>query len=411
VDLAHAEGGGTPTGQHTVVARGAMTASEAPPPRLVALNLVDHPQNGSQLGVIAKRTYRVRGGRCVVDEQQLPLVEVPRVTDDGAALLHDLDIVLNRQRVDVIVTGKARPPRKASAFEVSLRIGPLQRRLSVFGDRRVERDHAGRVLFSAPATVEEIDLGWASAFGGVDAAAIRKHGDPLEGYCRDAKKPFFPAFGRFAYPRNRAGKGYLMEITDDSLESCALPNLEDPSNPLTPESLAIGRPERWPAAPLPASFGWLSYGCFPRTGMLGITTPYDMAACPPATFAEVKLGILDVKSIRPETPLPDRLDLGAAQQSAIGMRAEQLDPGAPVELVNCHPQSPQWRFALAAEKPTMALQLPGERPVTLEPKIRTVLLEPELDRLSVVWVGEHRVPIPVGPGKRALIKFVAQWTR
>lgn len=388
-----------------------MIASELPPPRLAALNLVNHPQNGSQLGVVAKRTYRIRGGRCVLDDQQVPLVEIPRVTEDGAALLHDLDIVLNRRRVDVIISGKARPSRRAGAFDVVLRIGSLQRRLSAFGDRRVSRDHAGRLRFSDPELVEEVDLGWASSFGGVDVAAIRKHGDPFAGYCRDAKRSYSPAFGRFAYPRNRIGKGYLMEATDESLESCALPNLEDPLSLLAPESLAIGRPERWPAAALPASFGWLSYGCFPRTGMLGLTIPYDVTACPPASFAEVKLGVLDVKSIRPETALPDRLDLGAAQQSAMGMRAEQLDPGSPVELVNCHPRSPHWRFSLAAEKPTLALQLPGEKAVMLEPKIRTVLLEPELDRVSVVWVGEHRVPAPVGPGKRALIKFAAQWTR
>jgi hypothetical protein len=373
------------------------------------MNLVDHPVNGSQVGIIVKRTYRVRVGRCVVDDEQVPLVEVPRVTEDGAALLHDLDTVLNRQHADVIVAGKARPPRKTGAFDVALRIGSLDRRMLAFGHRRVGRDHAGRLRFSDPDPVDEVDLGWASAYGGVDESAIRKHGDPFEGYCRDAERKYSPRFGRFAYPRNRVGKGYLMEATNEGLTTCALPNLEEPFNLLTPEKLALERPERWPAGPLPASFGWLSYGCFPRAGMLGLTTPYDPAVCPPASFAEVKLGVLNVKSIEPRTALPDRLDLGAAQQSAVGMRAQQIDPGTPVEVVNCHPQNARWRFSMPGEKPTMVLQMPGERPVALEPKIRTVLLEPDGDRLCVVWVGEHCVPVPVGPGKRAHIKFAVQW--
>ena len=41
---------------------------------------------GSQVGIIAKRTYRVVGQRCVVDDEQVPLVEVQRFSDDKAAL-------------------------------------------------------------------------------------------------------------------------------------------------------------------------------------------------------------------------------------------------------------------------------------------------------------------------------------
>jgi hypothetical protein len=38
-----------------------------------------------------------------------------------------------------------------------------------------------------------------------------------------------------------------------------------------------------------------------------------------------------------------------------------------------------------------------------------VFLQPERDRVSIVWVGAHREPTPVGPGKKTLIKHGVQW--
>jgi hypothetical protein len=383
--------------------------TEAPAPRVSALNVTDHPDKGSQVGVIAKRTYLVRGGRCVVADQQVALVEEPQTTQDGAELLHDLDIVLNRRNTDVIILGKAHPLHKARSFEICVRIGGLDRRLLAFGDRRCWRDQAGRLRFSEPEPVEEFDLGWTSAYGGVDVSALKAHGDPIEAMMKDAGQPYEPKFGLYAYPRNRVGKGYLIEATDEALSACALPNIERRSQRLTPERLAQGKRDRWPHGPIVAGLGWLSYGSFPRMAMLGMPPPYDPVACPPEGFREVEVGLLKAKSIAPATPLQDRFDLGAAQESAVGMRVAEIKPGASAELQNCHPQHSVWAFELPREVPSLALQLPEQKPVALEPKIRTVLIQPELNRICIVWVAEHREPTPIGPGKRAQIKHGVKW--
>lgn len=379
-------------------------------PRVCALNVVDHPDGGSQVGVVAKRTYLIRGGRCAVADEQVALVEAPRMSDDDSELLHDFDVALNRRQTDVIVLGKAHPPRKERSFEVRVRVGPLDRRLLVFGDRKVWRDSIGRLRFTDAEPVEELDLGWSSAYGGIDAIAWKVHGDPLEAFSKDAGQPFNPRFGTYAYPRNRTGKGYLIEASHEALAACALPNLEDPARLLSPERLAIGHPQRWPDGPPVAGLGWLSYASFPRTAMLGLPPPYDVAACPPEAFWEVKLGLLKAKSIAPVAPLQERFDLGAAQESAVGMRIADLAPGAMVELQSCHPKLAAWTFALPREVPTLALQMPDQRPIAPEPKIRTLLIEPELDRICVVWVAEHREPSPVGPGKQTHVKYGVKWT-
>jgi hypothetical protein len=371
--------------------------------------VVDHPARGSQVGIIAKRTYRVVGQRCVVLDEQVPIVEIPRLSEDQAMLLHDVDGVLNRQEVDVVIEGKARVLRPTPSFDLRLRVGNLDRKLRVFGTRVCYRGPGGRLRFSDPTPIEEVPLDWTSAYGGFDSVALARHGDPLEGFCAEAKKPYNPRFGRYAYPRNRAGKGYLIEATDEALERCGLPSIEEPLQLLSPDRLAIGSPDRWPAGPFVAGLGWLSYGNFPRSAMLGVPSPYDATACPPASFFEVTVKALNVESIAPHAPLQQRFDLRSAQQAALGMRTPSVAPGAPVSIVNAHPQKASWDFTLARETPVLAIQMPGGRPISLDAKIRTVFVQPELDRVSVVWVGEHREATPVGPGKRSLIKYGVQW--
>lgn len=390
-----------------------MAASDdaaAKAPRLSMVNVVDHPRGGSQVGVIAKRTYRVAGGRCLPSDEQIPLVEGPRFSSDRSALLHDMDSVLNRTAADVIVDGNARPPRAGMpSFEMRVKVGPLDRAFAIFGERRCYRDAGGRLRFSGATPVEAVPLDWTTSYGGFDAVALARNGDPLLDLKTLAKEPYSPRFGRYAYPRNRAGKGYLIDATNEALEASALPNVEEPLQLLSPERLAIGAPEKWPAAPIVAATGWLSYANFPRAAMLGMPPLYDPAACPPASFFEVKIAAISAASIAPATPLVKRLDVRVAQQSAVGMRLPEVPPGAPVAIVNAHPKLSVWDFSLSREVPLMALQMPGAKPVRLEPKIRTIYIQPDLDRVSIVWVGEHEEATPVGPGKRALIKHGVEW--
>ncbi|HVT09344.1 MAG TPA: DUF2169 domain-containing protein [Polyangia bacterium] len=385
-------------------------AAEAVAPRVSMVMIAAHPSGGSLVGVVAKRTYRVAAQRCFVADDQLPLVEQPRFSDDRAILLHDLDCVLNRREVDVVLEGHARPARaRAPSFQMRVRVGSLDRKLAVFGERRCYRAASGRLQFSAPEPIEAVPLDWTSSYGGFDSVALAGHGDPLLQLREQAKQPYSPRFGRFAYPRNRAGKGYLIEPTDDALAACALPNVEEPLALLSPERLAVGAHDRWPAAPTVAAVGWLSYASFPRAAMLGIPPVYDAAACPPASFFEVRMGVLKADSLAAAIPFPNRLDLRVAQQAALGMRLPLLAAGAPVSVVNAHPAIPVWEFTLPREVPTLVVQMPGSKPARLEPKIRTVHIQPEHDRLSLVWVGELDEPVFVGPNKRALIKHAIEW--
>ncbi|HTU58596.1 MAG TPA: DUF2169 domain-containing protein [Polyangiales bacterium] len=374
-----------------------------------ALNVVNGFAGGSIVGVIAKRTYRVAGGACWVADAQLALTEAPSATDDNVVLLQDMDTSLQRRQVDVIVHGKARVATPRTAFDVRLRVGTLDRVLRVFGERACSLSTWGKPLFSYAARVESVDLSWHNAYGGVDRVALAKHGDPLEQHYRELQEPYQAEFGAYAYPRNRAGKGYLIEATAEALAACHLPNLEEPADLLTPERLIVGHPQRWPLGPAVAAVGFLNYNYFPRSAMLALAPPFDSKHILPTDFFEVRMKVLRPESIADVMPIQNRLDLGCAQQSALGMRMAHVAPGERVEFTHVHPHFERWSFSLPNEYPSLLLKLPDQATTELEPKIRTLLFEPELDRLSIVWVGERAEAMPIGPGKREQIRCAVRW--
>ncbi|WP_394844463.1 DUF2169 domain-containing protein [Pendulispora brunnea] len=365
------------------------------------------------MGVIAKRTYVVQADRCVPADEQFALVEEPQFTEDSSVLVHDSDLVLNRRRADVIVTGHAYAPNgRATIFDAHVRLGELDRRLRIFGDRQCRLDYSGRVQFSPPAVVETVALDWTAGYGGADLVALARHGDPTREITEAAGGAYDPRYGLFAYPRNPAGRGYVTEATSDALEACRLPNLEVPTWLLTPETLCVGTFTRWPAGPPVAGVGWLSYNYFPRTAMLGLPPlVYDDAEFAPSNFLEVRAGIVRSPDVvAPDSTVAQRLDLGAAQGAALGMQLSRIWPGSAVELLHLHPRQPLWRFALAEEMPRIALQMPDEPVAELTPEIRTVEIHPDRDLVCVVWVAQHRTSLPVGPGKFAKIRHAVSWT-
>jgi hypothetical protein len=121
-----------------------------------------------------------------------------------------LDMGLPKSGAEVLSAGLCRAPGKkpVTAMEICFRVGPVRRRLAVFGDR--ERLPGGGL--SAPLPFVGMPLTWDRAFGGPDFAA------------------------------NPAGKG----LDKDNKPGRQVPNVEDPENLVLNDD---DKPE--PACPLP----------------------------------------------------------------------------------------------------------------------------------------------------------------
>ncbi len=128
------------------------------------------------------------------------------------------DMVPLKPGVDLFVLGKAYAPgqRPAERMEVSFRLGSLERRLLVVGDRQWRTPQDA----TSPQPFLEMPVTYANAYGG----ETEIQGSAL------------------AFPNNPLGKGFILE--KDMAPGKPLPNIESPAQPI----------KCWEDQPTPAGF-------------------------------------------------------------------------------------------------------------------------------------------------------------
>ena len=380
--------------------------------RLSVVLSASDPDRRWCLGVVTKRTYKVAmGGRLVEAPEQAPLAEEPVLAEDGVTLAADTDALLRKPRTDVVVLGNAYPHSGDRKARISIRVGQNQRELCVFGERRIERGFDGRVIFSPPDHFDKISLDWRSAYGGYDAAALEAYGDPTSDLRKAAGHSTAPEFGLYAYPRNPMGRGYLVEVTSRGIDLCKLPLVEDPRFLLTPEALVAGNSLAWPACPPPASTAFLPYSFFPRMTLLGMPAPlYDFERFSGASFFEVVSGLMNASSLAEEAHVATLFDPRGLQCAAPSMQWATPAPGTEVELRNIHPRQSSWRFRLGSRVPQMYVRVGTDKPVALSPAIKTIVIEPEEDKVALVWVGETVLELPMDPANLDKVQHAVLWS-
>ncbi|EDM73923.1 hypothetical protein PPSIR1_14215 [Plesiocystis pacifica SIR-1] len=378
--------------------------SEAP--ALTQMPISGADRNGRMsLGVLAKRTYLVGpDGRCHLAPEQLPLnygvVEDP---DNPECILAEPDLFLDKLETDVVVRGHAWNHAGAPAFYAGVQVHRYPaKQVAVFGERKLIKTATGRIAFSEPTVLDKVPLSYAYAYGGVDERAEREWGstveamgDQLDPETRDL---VLSAASPWRYPRNRGGKGYLVDDHPESLDALELPNLEDPHDLLSGDRIIVRDPWYWPLLPIPASFDWLDGGNFPRMGYFGQTPEWaedDLTQYVDA-FPEVRYGYADRKIFfYPPNLLdiPKHFDRRALNGASMGLRFPYLGGGETITTANLHPQLPNWSVRLPGERPTLWVDDRAGGLNELRPQLYTVVLEPDEGRLTLLWVG-------FGPAKR-----------
>jgi len=201
------------------------------------------PPGEPNITVLAKAVFSIAPGETAIRSRSpIPFYENDTFIGGNDPLicppLHEIDLVVWKPMTDVIIHGNAYAPRgkRAYFFDAGVAIGPIVRKVRVFGNRKV--DASGIFLkFSDPVSFDEMPLNFSLAYGGTDTLS----------------NPENPR----SYPRNPVGKGFVIDTDRVNLHGMVLPNLEDPSNLLTPGNLLIKRYERWKDAPTPRAFGFL----------------------------------------------------------------------------------------------------------------------------------------------------------
>lgn len=383
----------------------ATAAVPAPPARQISGR---DPENPFILAVLVKRTYRIEfTGRCVPSEVPLPLAEEPQEAPDNPdLLLHDTDLFPFKPATDVVLNGFAYAPSGLRKFQASLQIGASAKSLLVLGNRRGALSSTQRILISDPDPVDRVPLRYDRAYGGRDAAAEAKYGNPaalLQPYVDESVD--LSRSSPYLYPRNPCGVGYLVEATPEAAARVTLPNLEDPSDPLSPDRLVVGDPARWTAMPIPQSLTWMAYGWFPRVAYFGLVP--DHAEMEKAV-AEVERGWAP-ENVMEDRPFAEKLSFRAANGASLGLQLPYLRGDEECVLTNIHPKHREFRFRLPGEAPRIWTDGRNGKLNETTPVIHTVLIEAEESRVSILWRGSAPALRPYFPKELEKMPFRVKW--
>lgn len=284
--------------------------------------------------VVVKSSFDVRpdGTVEVAMQQPVPLRTAEHHGEPGkSSIRYESDFVLSKPTTDVLVVGQAHAPPGSAVGEldVGFRVGPLKKLLRVIGDRRW-----GAFGPAKPMAFVTMPIVYERAFGGVDLRSRHPEND------WDARNP--------------VGCGYAVDVAH--LAGQPVPNIEMPDAPI----------RAWDDRPAPAGFGAIASHWQPR-----------------ASFA----GTYDARwEARRQPLLPDDFDDRFFQCAPADQQTPQYLRGG--EIVNWLNLSPHGRVTFAL--PTIELSLEtrfsdGERRVHEAPKLHTLIMEPDLMRVSLVW--------------------------
>jgi hypothetical protein len=289
--------------------------------------------------VVVKGTFTVaRDGTAKPADEQFPPVTTDEYYGDPAAssIRYECDFARFKPRADSILIGRAVPPggRPVPELDVSLEVGSNKKTVHVTGDRMWEH-RVGGMWATDPKSFESMPLVYERSFGGSDYSDPRRAGSEL---------------------RNLIGVGFYTNPDSGFLSGKPLPNLEDPRHRL----------RSWSDTPPPAGFGVIGRGWRPRV-----------------TFA----GTYDQRWRDERFPyLPNDFDERYYQSAPADQQVPHLVGGERVLCTNVRADGPFVAVVPTADVPlTFRFR---DRDHAIEPRLDTLIIEPDARRLIAVWRGQ-----------------------
>lgn len=280
---------------------------------------------------------------------------------------YESELLPPKPACDVVINGHVYAPGgEATQVECGLRIGDHRKRALVIGDRSVWRPRGQkRALLNAARPFSVMPLRWENAYGGVDAT---------------------PA-GPIPHPANPAGKGYWTRPFTEEQDRDrwgALPNIEDPTKPIQLDALDVDLQD-WKSGPRPVGFGWVPKHWAPRNELAGMPKElrpvWDLFHGSPPPGGD---------KVLPFRELQRAYFNGAPDGQVI----PYPNGGELVVLDHLHPEHAQLRFRLPVDHPKLRWDCGTGGFVDVKLKIDTVLIEPDLMAIDIIWRGT--VPSPEG---------------
>jgi len=307
--------------------------------------VVDVDRDGADtLVLLVKASFDIMPNgdlRVSPEQREIEWADVYAGEPGASSVLYESDATWGRTGTDIALVGHAYPQRAGDRqVDVGLRVGQMEKRARVFGDRYWER-MLGSVGISAPEPFEKIPLVWERSFGGVDSTSA----DPKD-HDQEARNP--------------VGRGFRAKNSQTDLDGMRLPNVEDPSH-------LISDPTDHPS---PIGFGFVAKSWAPRVGFAGT---YDDA------WQRARAPLL-----------PDDYNPRFTVAASEGLWATNgLFGGEVLDLVQMTPSG-----RLRCTLPTvniLASYLAKVPPTNLNMHLAVVFIDTDLMTLTLLWQGSQRI--------------------
>jgi hypothetical protein len=293
-------------------------------------------RDGGEIWLVAvKGTYNISpNGATTLADKQVKVFLTPQYSGESgkSSLLYDSDLPRTKVTTDIIVNGSAYAPRgrPTMAVNVSLRVGETVKSLRVIGDRVWKSGLLGPWLSWPAVPFVKMPISYERAFGGEDLSSKK------------------PAWDR----RNPVGTGFVAKRSH--LAGKRAPNIYVTRK---------GAP-KWFRKPRPAGFGAIASHWSPRVELAG--------TCDEKWEAE-------------RAPLlPEDFDDRFYQCAPPDQQTTRfLKGGERVELRNLTRDG-----YLAFHLPRVVLGFQtdfGQEPVNHRSSLHTIILEPDVPRVLMVW--------------------------
>jgi hypothetical protein len=363
------------------------------------------------LSVLVKKTFTIgKNGKCTDAEEMLPLYnECVYYPDNDKLLQHDYDLFAFKPMTDVVIKGHARNKTATNKFLVQIQIGRQQTSIQVLGNRKAYLNAEKKIQFTNPEIVPEMPLRYDYAYGGCDIEAEKKIILPDPELIK-LLPPGLDLFAKslFRYQRNPLGKGFIVQNNSTSFDNLELPNLEDPSDLITPQNLLAGDENRWYEMPLPRCTDWVDTNFFPRLAYFGLVPLTQFFEQKPNQLKEIFNKWADADLLNNNVS-KNNFSFRCTNGASLGLQLPFLQRGESVRLVNIHPQTADFSFELPAEFPKIWIDGRKGKLLETNPVIQTIVIEPDEHRLSIVWRGSGPALRPYHEEELKTMPFKVEW--
>jgi hypothetical protein len=252
------------------------------------------------------------------------------------------------------------------------------------GNQKPYLDPSGKIKFSDIEDVEKIPLQFDYAYGGRDLEAEKK----IEIKDYDELKKIDPTLDLLAgnpyrYARNPEGKGFIVEHNKVMIDQLELPNIQDPDHLITPENIILKNTDNWLYMPAPAATDWISPVWFPRLAYAGLMQFQNVNT---KAVKEAKSNLLE-HDIFVNKPLGKNANIRFANGALPALQIRNEVVPKYCQLINIHPSVQKLTIKFPELRPRIWVDGRNGKLSETYPVMHTILVEPEDNRLSVIWRG------------------------